>query len=341
MTFLPHIPASQVDRVLGCRVQGDNASVSHHASAALSEDVHSDDLLIAENRNRISEENSVCDTDSDVVAAENLVEGCLKSSDKEESTKNDVRVDKIHVYRRSVTKKCKVGNSMDLLCKDANDSGCVILNGKVQDESAVTEDSGEKNEKMVVEETDADLSLRSYGTTEVPKVGETPATTEGMDVEMKIRSADNKVQEPAVIESACSNGETVSYEFLVKWVGKSHIHNSWISESQLKVLGKRKLENYKAKYGTTVINICEEKWKNPQRVISLRVSNDGMREAFVKWTGLPYDECTWERLDEPVVQQSSHLIDIFDRSYIFKHEKLKEEESLRNTQKHDKFSSLG
>ncbi|XVF46045.1 hypothetical protein PTKIN_Ptkin02bG0256400 [Pterospermum kingtungense] len=307
------VPAElQVDRVLGCRVQGDNASVLRNAAVALSEDVRSDDLLIAENRNRISEENSVCDTDSDMVAAENLVEGCLKSSDKEESTKNDVRVDKMHVYRRSITKKCKGGNSMDL-CKDAKDSGCAVLNGKAQDESAVTEDSGNKNEK-IVEEADADGSVRGDGTTEVPKVGETPATTKVMDIEMKMSSnAENKVQEPAVTESACSNGEIVTYEFLVKWVGKSHIHNSWISESQLKVLGKRKLENYKAKYGTTVINICEEKWKKPQRVISLRVSNDGMREAFVKWTGLPYDECTWERSDEPVIQQSSHLIDIFDQ----------------------------
>ncbi|XWS67399.1 hypothetical protein CRYUN_Cryun04dG0003700 [Craigia yunnanensis] len=311
------VPAElqQVDRVLGCRVHGDNASVLHHASIALSEDVRSDDLLIIDNQNTLSEENSVCDIDSDIAAAENLVEGCLKSSDKEESTKNDVRVDKIHVYRRSVTKKWKGGNSMDLLSKeDAKDSGCAIINGTDQDESAVTEDSGKRNEKVVVEGVDADVSVRSHGTTEVPKVCETLASTKEMDVEMKISSsAENKVQEPAVTESACSNGETVSYEFFVKWVGKSHIHNSWISESQLKVLGKRKLENYKAKYGTTVINICEEKWKKPQRVISLRVSNDGMREAFVKWTGLPYDECTWERLDEPVVQQSSHLIDLFDQ----------------------------
>ncbi|XWS40468.1 hypothetical protein CRYUN_Cryun18bG0142500 [Craigia yunnanensis] len=314
------VPAElqQVDRVLGCRVQGDNASVLHHVSVALAEDVHSDDLLIAEDQNRLSEENSVCDIGSDRAAVENLAEACpntLKSSDKEESTKNDVRVDKIHVYRRSVNKKCKGGNSMYLLSKDAKDSDCAITNGKDQDESAVTvENSGKRNETMVVEEVDADVIVRSHGTTEVPKVCETPSTTKEVDVEMKISSsAENKVQEPAVTESACSNGETVSYDFFVKWVGKSHIHNSWITESHLKVLAKRKLENYKAKYGTIVINICEEKWKKPQRVISLRVSNDGMREAFVKWTGLPYDECTWERLDEPVVQQSSHLIDLFDQ----------------------------
>ncbi|XVE94276.1 hypothetical protein REPUB_Repub01dG0267500 [Reevesia pubescens] len=314
------VPAElhQVDRVLGCRVQGDDVGVLHQASVALAEDVRSDDLVIEENQNRLSEENSVCDIGSDIAAAENLAEGCpitLKSSDKEESSKNAVRVDNIHVYRRSVTKKCKGGNSMDLLSKEAEDSDFAIVNGKGWDESVVTtEDSGKRNEKMVVEEVDADVGVKSHGTTEVPIVCETPAKTKETDVEMKISgNAENKVQEPAVTESACSNGETLSYDFFVKWAGKSHIHNSWISESQLKVLAKRKLENYKAKYGTTVINICEEKWKKPQRVISLRVSNDGMREAFVKWTGLPYDECTWERLDEPVVQQSSHLIDLFDQ----------------------------
>ncbi|WOL15184.1 hypothetical protein Cni_G23965 [Canna indica] len=101
---------------------------------------------------------------------------------------------------------------------------------------------------------------------------------------------------------------SVTYEFLVKWVGLSNIHNSWVPEPQLKVLAKRKLENYKAKYGTAVINICEELWKKPQRVIALRICKDGMEEALVKWCGLPYDECTWERLDEPVMKESVHLV---------------------------------
>ena len=57
-------------------------------------------------------------------------------------------------------------------------------------------------------------------------------------------SAENKIQEATLVESACVDGEKVSYEFLVKWAGKSQIHNSWISESELKVLAKRKLDNY-------------------------------------------------------------------------------------------------
>jgi chromodomain-helicase-DNA-binding protein 4/chromodomain-helicase-DNA-binding protein 5 len=103
----------------------------------------------------------------------------------------------------------------------------------------------------------------------------------------------------------------VGYEFLIKWVGKSNIHNSWVSESEVKILAKRKLENYKAKYGTSLINICKEQWCQPQRVIALRTSLDDVEEALIKWCGLPYDECTWERLDEPTVMKHSHLVTQF------------------------------
>ncbi|CAL9122678.1 unnamed protein product [Musa textilis] len=116
-----------------------------------------------------------------------------------------------------------------------------------------------------------------------------------------------------VQDSGNKNNDDIIYEFLVKWVGQSNIHNTWVPESQLKILAKRKLENYKAKYGTAIINICEEQWKIPQRVIALRTCKDGINEALVKWCGLPYDECTWERLDEPVMKESAHRVDELKR----------------------------
>ncbi|KAI3700239.1 hypothetical protein L2E82_44860 [Cichorium intybus] len=106
---------------------------------------------------------------------------------------------------------------------------------------------------------------------------------------------------------------SISYELLVKWAGKSHIHNTWVPESQLKVIAKRKLDNYTAKYGRTIINISEEKWKLPHRVIALRTSKDQSTEALIKWTGLPYDECTWEKTDSPIITKSRHLIDLFNQ----------------------------
>lgn len=293
-------------------------------SVVVADDLRSDDVM-SENRNKSLEENSTCDTDLDVEVTENLAEqspNVIRSSD-EESMKNDVGVDKIQVYKRSLTKDCKEGNAMDLVREDNRDSDSKAVNGKVQDESVVcTEDLGEKCEKMVIE--NVDLSSRND---EDPMVCEThiPYETIDKDADVGTRTssiAEKKVQESTVAESAQVKGQTVSYEFLVKWVGRSHIHNSWIPESQLKALAKRKLENYKAKYGTAVINICEEKWKQPQRVIALRTIKDGKREAFVKWTGLPYDECTWERLDEPALKNTSHLIDLFDQ---FEHQTLEKD----------------
>ncbi|XP_057824470.2 protein CHROMATIN REMODELING 4 isoform X2 [Cryptomeria japonica] len=106
--------------------------------------------------------------------------------------------------------------------------------------------------------------------------------------------------------------ENFELEFLVKWVGKSHIHNEWICESRLKTLAKRKLDNYKAKYGTVPMNICQEKWCQPQRIVARCDVQGGVSEAFIKWCGLPYDECTWEHLDEPVIARAEHLISYFE-----------------------------
>ncbi|XP_044509205.1 protein CHROMATIN REMODELING 4-like isoform X2 [Mangifera indica] len=301
----------QVDRVLACRIQGGFASSSHHLSMTDGDDLHSDDLVMSENRNKVE------DLDLDARVVENLSEdspNVSRSPDEEERMKNEVR-EEVHVDRRSVNRECREENAMDLSGKDDKDSSSVVVNGKEQDEFAVnTEASGERNEKMV-EET-AGISLRND---EGPAVCETPISCEAIDMkevdtEMRTKdNAENKIQDFAMTEFLHVNGGPISYEFLVKWVGKSHIHNSWISEAQLKVLAKRKLDNYKAKYGTSVINICDERWKQPQRIIALRTSKDGMHEAFVKWTGLPYDECTWESLSEPALQNSSHLIDLFNQ----------------------------
>ncbi|CBI27197.3 unnamed protein product, partial [Vitis vinifera] len=128
----------QVDRVLGCRVQGDNTNSSCHISVTVPTDLPSDNVLIPENQNRSPEEILSGDVDLDGETAEKLHEGSI--------------------------------------------------DGKDQDQSAVTTENLRKQptEKMVIE------------------------------------------------------------------------------------------DSTNAKYGMAVINI-----------------------SFVKWNGLPYDECTWERLDEP------------------------------------------
>ncbi|XP_062096560.1 protein CHROMATIN REMODELING 4 isoform X3 [Humulus lupulus] len=300
-----------VDRILGCRVLGDNSNSSRHLSLT-----NADDLLISESQNRLSRENSASDHELDVEAVDFVIEdngNDMKIVDEEECIKNDIRVDKINVYKRSLCREGKKGNEVDLM-KNSKNTGSTTMIAKEQNESAVsTGETGKTNENLVTEE-DTNTDMENHDTDEVPQVCETYLSSkEKIVVDIESGSSDvaeHKIQETTVVEPAYANGETVLYEFFVKWVGKSHIHNGWVPESQLKVMAKRKLENYKAKYGTSVINICEEQWQLPQRVIALRSSND-ICEAFVKWTGLPYDECTWESLEEPVLKKSSRLIELF------------------------------
>ncbi|KAI4332040.1 hypothetical protein L6164_016981 [Bauhinia variegata] len=310
----------QVDRVLGCRIQGENTNSSRHVSVTVMDDPPSDDILISQNQDRLLEDSSGCDNDMDVEAAENLTDDCqnvVRNSDKEEGLKSNDRVEGIHVYRRCMTKDSKKGIPMESMSKGIDDSGSTAGDGKDQDDSAVTPEQSERTNDKMESEENANGTLRNKDENEIPKKCEIQVPFETklkeVDAEGVSSTVENKSQNANVVESSCLNGGKVSYEFLVKWVGKSHIHNSWISESQLKVLAKRKLENYKAKYGMAVINICEERWKQPQRVLALRTSKDGTSEAFVKWTGLPYDECTWESLDVPVLQNSLQLINLFNK----------------------------
>ncbi|KAL5577428.1 hypothetical protein UlMin_019127 [Ulmus minor] len=309
----------QVDRILGCRVQGDSSDSAHQLSVAVS-DEGSDDLVLQDNQNRMSEENSVRDHEFDMGDAETGAEGTrdvIKSADGEQCMKNDMKVDKMNVYKRSVNKEGKKGNGLDLMKTHCKNTESTTRTGRDQDESAMTmEDLGKTNEKVVIEEN-SNSNMRSHDNDEAPRISETNVSDEVkakqvLDKEIGCSGgAENKTHEPSLAEPASVEGASVMYEYLVKWVGKSNVHNRWVSESQLKVLAKRKLENYKGKYGTSVINICEERWKQPQRIIALRSSKDGCGEAFVKWTGLPYDDCTWERLDETVMKKSLHLIDLF------------------------------
>ncbi|KAL2343627.1 hypothetical protein Fmac_004912 [Flemingia macrophylla] len=310
----------QVDRVLGCRIQDENANSLRPLSLNAADDSTSGDLVTSENKTRQLEDNSAYANDLDIESTDNLVDdrqNVVKSSG-EGILDNTNRLERIHVYRRSTTKESKKGNPVDSLSKATDGLGSCAREGKDQDDSAVSAEQLEKpNDKMETEEGIID-ALRSEDNSELPKNCEIHVSADTQQKEMNAEngmgdSVDNKAQDGKIVECTGPNEEKVFFEFLVKWVGKSHIHNSWISESQLKVLAKRKLENYKAKYGMAIINICEERWKQPQRVLALRTSNHGASEAFIKWTGLPYDECTWEGLDEPVLRDSSHLITIFNK----------------------------
>ncbi|XP_057797026.1 LOW QUALITY PROTEIN: protein CHROMATIN REMODELING 4-like [Salvia miltiorrhiza] len=305
----------QVDRVIGCRVRGDCIGSGCNVVVNASESPLTDSL-VAEDVNK-SEENFSCQRPLDGGNLAEDLQDAANCSDGGRKTENSLNKDKLQVYKRSATKECKEKDFMDSMSGEIEGSDSLVSKNKSQDDNISCTNVAETSKKVPeVEKTDIVLdTCPSNDDKNCPNPGISkncqtdPSDDNGSKKEVGKHMRKNYAPKRKLVES-CS---TVSYEFLVKWVGKSHVHDTWIPESELKVLAKRKLENYKAKYGTAMMNLCKEQWKTPQRVIATRSSADGATEAYVKWTCLPYDECTWERMDEPVIAKSSHLIDLFFR----------------------------
>ncbi|GFP84182.1 protein chromatin remodeling 4 [Phtheirospermum japonicum] len=263
----------QVDRVVGCRVHGDNLESGYNAMVNTDENP-----TCVKPLDDCGGGNSADDHHQDIDIA-----NCSDTEDK-------MNKDELQVYIRSESEECKESSFMDSMHEETEE-GCQGDN---------TENALKDNQTHAFDDN-------------------------GSIKEVENDTRTNSTSKRKFIET-CSSA--VSYEFLVKWVGKSHIHDTWIPEAELKARAKRKLENYKAKYGTATMNICKEQWKTPQRVIATRSSStDGATEAYVKWTGLPYDECTWERIDEPAIAKSiTHLVDMFVR---FEQQTLKNDDTMK------------
>ncbi len=111
--------------------------------------------------------------------------------------------------------------------------------------------------------------------------------------------------------------ESVEDQFLIKWKGWSHIHNTWESEESLtrqKVKGMKKLENYikrehdiamwKRYAGPEDIEYfeCQQELHHDllksynfiERIIAQMTKADGSIDYLCKWESLPYNCSTWE-----------------------------------------------
>lgn len=109
----------------------------------------------------------------------------------------------------------------------------------------------------------------------------------------------------------------LEHQFLIKWTGLSHLHNTWESFETLqekRVKGLKKLDNFckkedEQKRWRDYANIedveymeCQQElqqelykaYYRPERIISERLSPEGNVEYFVKFECLPYADATWE-----------------------------------------------
>ncbi|KAL0398105.1 UNVERIFIED_CONTAM: protein CHROMATIN REMODELING 4 [Sesamum radiatum] len=278
----------QVDRVIGCRVQNNDTILGGNVVDTNANDLPSVDSVVSEDK--LSGENPACEMPLNGVGQGNSAadhQDIASCSDGGRNINSRLNKDTLQVYRRSVTKECKERNFMDSLRRDIEGCGSMVLENKNQDYNITCSSAAETEKVLTVHKPH--IVLESCTNSDSLNDTQTPGASKNCQTQ--------------------ASDENASTE----WVGRSHLHNSWIPESELKVLAKRKLENYKAKYGTATMNLCEEQWKIPQRVIATRSSSDGSTDAYVKWTGLPYDECTWERVDEPAIANLSHLVDLFFR----------------------------
>lgn len=110
-------------------------------------------------------------------------------------------------------------------------------------------------------------------------------------------------------------------EFLVKWRGLSHWHNTWEREDRIGAFaGARKLDNYRLATDREEVDV--EEFKVIERVIDEyhdhpEDAGQGMGEKvstfyLCKWMDLPYSECTWEPradvLKEHTIQVDEYVV---------------------------------
>eukprot|EP00466_Bigelowiella_natans_P016680 jgi/Bigna1/40547/e_gw1.44.10.1 len=103
--------------------------------------------------------------------------------------------------------------------------------------------------------------------------------------------------------------------YLIKWKGTSHLHNTWVVESEVRQLkGYKRLQNYIKKQDQyerwmrtlhpedreqenverEAKKALQEAYTRVDRIVAEREDESGLIEYFVLWENLPYADATWE-----------------------------------------------
>ena len=86
-------------------------------------------------------------------------------------------------------------------------------------------------------------------------------------------------------------------DYYIKWKERSHIHDCWVPHSWLSRVSTLKLQNYNKRPNNRpqeISDVVQPEWCEVERVVAVRDNDDDKPLYLVKWTGLGYDQCTWE-----------------------------------------------
>ncbi|KAK1326425.1 CHD3-type chromatin-remodeling factor PICKLE [Acorus calamus] len=223
--------AQQVDRILGCRLQSVKVSCPAEAEG------QSRSLNVAGSLR--SRDSTVCkDNERQLSDADGEV-GDLKD------THGDLKDIQIPINRECHARNKRGGTTSVDNTVDEDISNCML-------QTEGNELDKKSEEDLSLNAADSGAAIVAVHSEQSPAVLAQPSKVSVKELATKDISkidVENRTSEVAFKEAMPMDGDNVTYEFLVKWVGRSNIHNTWVSESELKILAKRKLDNYKAKYG--------------------------------------------------------------------------------------------
>lgn len=233
----------------------------------------------------------------------------------------------------------KIKNNNFELIEDEDEFDFENYSDEEESESEIEDDRKLKNKKRKKKKIDDE-----YGDSDSDefKTKKKSKKTQGDDAPIIVEATENVFHIELVLDhrDTIHENRTVP-EYYIKWLGKSHIHNSWHVEWELEGLqGFKKLTNYikkikdfeKWKKSASVEELDQENvtlelerdlqyhWTQVDRVIGKRYIQKRRDQNFennetqeiqylVKWKYLPYSECTWEYFDD--IQFAKKKIDNF------------------------------
>ena len=134
---------------------------------------------------------------------------------------------------------------------------------------------------------------------------------------------------------ACRMKRSKSAEFLVHWKGKSHAHNVWVRENELKEVAPNVVDRFVAVNGRKNVSLMREAWMRPQRVVNITGVPPNV-QVYIKWWELPYKYCTWEKCDAHpdfamlLERYSQFDNELLNRPYEQPNEPVADEDARRN-----------